>query len=339
MVSAYEAFSRGLINRRAESFESLDRAVVLFERAVALTRVRARAPRARRGLRGQGRLPVDAGAERSRPREPEARDGAPAGIGPRLARAGRHADVRRPGREAIAALRRALAIDPDEASALGSMGRVLFVRQARFREAAEWFERALEKNANAGWYWLQLAHCAALLREFDRGERAAARAVELQEAFLSGREGLFIAGGYMRAGHLAALRGRHPEAVDFFQREIDFVVRTEHPLRHRIPVELNARLGASYQRLGESQKARRGVRRGARKLRAPRAARRRRPVHALLRRRHPRDARRGGAGARVPRARHDQQPAFTAARAAIEPEFEGLRADPRFQRLVQSAQG
>ena len=33
------------------------------------------------------------------------------------------------------------------------------------------------------------------------------------------------------------------------------------------------------------------------------------------------------------------QPAFTAARAVIEPEFESLRADPRFERLVQSAQG
>ena len=31
-----------------------------------------------------------------------------------------------------------------------------------------------------------------------------------------------------------------------------------------------------------------------------------------------------------------RQPAFTAARAAIEPEFEGLRSDPRFQRLVHA---
>jgi hypothetical protein len=31
-----------------------------------------------------------------------------------------------------------------------------------------------------------------------------------------------------------------------------------------------------------------------------------------------------------------RQPAFTAARAAIEPEFEGLRSDPRFLRIVDA---
>ena len=36
IVGAYEAFSRGMLNRQAESFEALDRAVVLFGRAVAL---------------------------------------------------------------------------------------------------------------------------------------------------------------------------------------------------------------------------------------------------------------------------------------------------------------
>ena len=173
-----------------------------------------------------------------------------------LARAGRDADGGRARTsKAMAALHRALALDPDDASDYGAMGRALFIGYARFREAADWFDRALEKNANAGWYSLQLAHCAALLRDFARGERAAARATELQEAFLSGREGLFIAGGYIRAGHLAALQGRHAEAVELFRRELDFLVRTEHPLRQRILVELNARLGAAYLRLGDQQRA------------------------------------------------------------------------------------
>lgn len=338
VVSAYEAFSRGLINRRAESFESLDRAVILFERAVALDPAYARA---------HIELGAAYGAKADYLSMPELNDRAVASLKraldlqPGSARAWRElgATLTSLGQdvEAIAALNRALAIDPDEASALGSMGRVLFVRQARFREAAEWFERALEKNANAGWYWLQLAHCAALLRDYDRGERAAARAIELQEAFLSGREGLFIAGGYMRAGHLAALRGRDRDAIDFFQREIDFVVRTEHPLRHRIPVELNARLGAAYLRVGEARKAdgvfdvaletfERRVRLGTDDpfTRYYAAA-----IHALRGEAEP-------ALAFLERAM-TQQPAFTTARAAIEPEFEGLRSDSRFQRLVQAA--
>jgi tetratricopeptide (TPR) repeat protein len=214
------------------------------------------------------------------------------------------------------------------------MGRALFVGYARFREAAEWFERALERNASAGWYSLQLAHCAAFLREFERGERAAARAVELQESFVSGRQGLFIAGAYMRAGHIAALQGDQPRAIELFERELDFLVRTEHPLRHRILVELNARLGAACQAIGDTTRAgvlfdaaldtfERRVRLGADDpfTRYYAAA-----VHALRGDAEP-------ALAFLERAMTTAR-AFTASRAAIEPEFASLRDDPRFQRLV-----
>jgi serine/threonine-protein kinase len=336
LPSAYEAFSRGLLNRQAESFEALDRAVTLFERAVAIDPAYARAH-------------IELGVAYSTKADylsmPE--------LHLRGVTSLRHATELQPGSarawrelgatlvsmgqevEAMAALRRALAIDPAEASALGAMGRALFIQYGRFREAADWFDRALAQNPNAGWYWLQLAHCAALLREFDRGARAAARAVEMQEAFLSGREGLFIAGGYIRAGHLAALQGRHAEAVEYFQREIDFLVRTEHPLRHRILVELNARLGAAYLRLGASQRAtplfdvalasfEQRVRLGADDpfTRYYAAA-----IHALRGDAEP-------ALAFLERALA-RQPAFTAARAAIEPEFDPLRDDPRFRRLIR----
>ncbi len=338
VVSAYEAFTRGLLNRRAESFEALDRAVILFERAVALDPAYARAHielGAAYGTKSDylSMPELNVRALASLRRAIELQPGSARAwreLGAALMAAGQ--DV-----EGMSALRRALAIDPAHASGLGTMGRALFIGYARFREAADWFDRALEKNANAGWYSLQLAHCAALLREFDRGERAAARAVELQEAFLSGREGLFIAGGYIRAGHLAALQGRDTEAVDFFHREIDFLVRTDHPLRHRILVELDARLGASYQRLGDTQRANglfdaglesfeRRVRLGADDpfTRYYAAA-----IHALRGEVEP-------ALAFLERALA-QQPAFTAARAVIEPEFQALHADPRFQRIVQAA--
>jgi eukaryotic-like serine/threonine-protein kinase len=336
VVGAYEAFSRGLLNREAESFEALDRSVVLFESAVALDPAYARAYiELGAALSAKGdylSMPeLHARALVSLRRATELQPGSARAwreLGSTLLAVGQ--DV-----EAMQALQRALSIDPADASSMGAMGRALFIAYARFRDAMDWFERAVERNPNAGWYWLQLAHCAALLRDLDRGEYAAARAVELQESFLSGRQGLFIAGGYMRAGHLAALRGHDADATRLFEREADFLERTEHPLRQRIPVELNARLGAAYQGQGDPQRANaafdlalqhfeRRARLGADDpfTRYYAAA-----VHALRGDAEP-------ALAYLERALA-RQPAFTAARAAIEPEFASLRGDARFQRLLQ----
>jgi tetratricopeptide (TPR) repeat protein len=111
-------------------------------------------------------------------------------------------------------------------------------------------------------------------------------------------------------------------------------VRTEHALRQRILVELNARLGGSYLQLGDETRAQavldvalqsfeRRVRLGADDpfTRYYAAA-----VHALRGEAEP-------ALALLERAMNDQ-PAFTAARAPIEPEFERLRGDARFQHIL-----
>jgi serine/threonine protein kinase/tetratricopeptide (TPR) repeat protein len=337
VVEAYEAFSRGLLNRSAETFESLDRAVWLFERAVGLDPAYARAHvelGAAYGtkadylsmpeLRGRGVTSLRRAIELQPTSARAWRE-----LGALLVAMGQEA-------EGIAAIRRALAIEPDDASSCAAMARALFIGYARFREAADWYGRALERNPKGGWYALQLAHCSALLRDFTQGEVAAQRAMELQEDFLSGREGLFIAGGYIRAGHLAALQGRPADALAYFEREIDFLARTDHALRNRILVELNARLGSAYLQLGEKHKAHavfsialegfdRRVRLGADDAftRYYAAA-----VHALRGDAEP-------ALAFLERA-ISMQRAFTVARARIEPEFDGLRDDPRFQRLVEA---
>jgi len=337
MVEAYEAFSRGLLNRRAETFESLDRAVWLFERAVTLDPAYARA---------HIELGVSYATKASYLSLPDLRQRAVASfrraleLQPESARAWRElgAVLVEMGEvpEGMAGIRRALAIDPDEASACAAMGRALFIARGQFAEATPWYARALERNPKGGWYALQLAHCAALTRDFDTGERAARQAVQLQEAFLSGREGLFIAGAYIRAGHLAALQGRHEEAIACFDQEIDFLVRTEHALRSRILVELNTRLGAAYLKIGDTRKARavldvalesfdRRVRLGADDsfTRYYAAA-----IHALRGDIEP-------ALAYLERALAQQRP-FNAARARIEPEFDSIRGDARFQRLVDA---
>jgi hypothetical protein len=57
VVGAYEAFSKGVLNLRTETYESLDRAVMLFEQAVDLDPGYARAHlELRRRVRDQGRL-------------------------------------------------------------------------------------------------------------------------------------------------------------------------------------------------------------------------------------------------------------------------------------------
>jgi TolB-like protein/lipoprotein NlpI len=336
VVEAYEAFSRGLLNRRAETFESLDRAVWLFERAVNVDPAYARA---------HIELGISYATKASYLSLPELRQRAVVSfrraieLQPASARAWRElgAVLVEMGEvpEGMAAIRRALAIDPEEASACAAMGRAMFIARARFAEATPWYVRALERNPKGGWYALQLAHCAALTRDFALGERTARQAMQLQEAFLSGREGLFIAGAYIRAGHLAALQGQHEQAIAYFEQEIDFLVRTEHALRSRILVELNARLGAAYLQIGETRKAKavfdialesfdRRVRLGADDAftRYYAAA-----IHALRGDAEP-------ALAFLERALA-QQRAFTAARARIEPEFDLIRDDPRFQRLLE----
>ena len=49
-----------------------------------------------------------------------------------------------------------------------------FIGRADFERAAAEYETALRLNPQAGWSALQLAHCAALRRDFARGEAAAA---------------------------------------------------------------------------------------------------------------------------------------------------------------------
>ena len=238
-------------------------------------------------------------------------------------------------REGFDAVTRAVELAPDDYGAIGSMGRVLFIGRAQFADAAMWFERALAANPGAGWFALQLAHCAALIRDFERGERAARQAIALQEAFLSGREGgVFIVGASMRLGHLEALQARPAEAIRHFRREIEFLASVDHALRHRIIVELNVRLGSAYLALGETRKGHavldvalegfdRRVRLGADEpfTRYYAAA-----AHALK-------GDNDTAIVFLERAAMERR-AFTIERARIEPEFDSLRGESRFQKLL-----
>ena len=337
IVAAYEAFSKAVVNLRAETYESLDRAVMLFERAVTLDPRYARAhlelgiaysTKADYLAMGDLRSRAEASLRRALELQPESVT-AWRELGSVLIGMGREA-------EGFEALHRAHAIDPADAGGLGSMGRALFTCRAQFADAASWLERALGANPKAGWYALQLAHCAALLRDYERGASAARQAIALQEAFLSGREGVLIVGAFMRLGHLEALQERPAAAIEQFRREIEFLTTVDHALRNRIIVELNVRLGAAHLALGETRKGQglldvaiegfdRRVRLGADEpfTRYYAAA-----AHAL----------KGDTDTALvflDRAAAERR-AFTLERARIEPEFASLRNDPRFQRLLEN---
>jgi TolB-like protein len=336
VVGAYEAFSKGVLNLRAETYESLDRAVMLFEHAVDLDPGYARAYLelgvayatkadylARGELRGQAVKCLRRALELQPDSVRAWRE-----LGSVLMALGRDT-------EGFDALRRALVIDPADAGALGAMGRALFIGRAQFDEAASWYERALAANPKAGWYAMQLAHCAALLRDFARGEAAANRAIELQQAALSGQEGVLIVGASIRLGHLRALQGRSAEAIAAYMQELAFLTDVDHALRNRVIVELNVRLGAAHLSLGEMRKGHallgvaieafdRRVRLGSDEpfTRYYAAA-----AHALMG-----DA--DTAIAFLERAAAARR-AFTLERARIEPEFAVLRKDVRLQRLLR----
>jgi tetratricopeptide (TPR) repeat protein len=334
-VGAYEAYSRGVINLRAETFESLDRAVMLFERAVKLDPSYAQAhlelavayrTKADYLAMGELRERAVASLRRALTLQPDSIR-AHRELGSVLLAMGQEV-------EGFAALHRALDLNPNDAGTLGAMARAFFIDRAQFDEAAAWYERALERNPKAGWYALQLAHCAALLRDFSRGEAAARRAIALQQASLSGQEGVLIVGASIRLGHIEALRGRHEAAIEHFTHEVAFLDKVDHALRSRIIVELNVRLGAAHLAIGDSRKglamldvAIEGFDRRLR-LGADEPFTRYYAASAY--------ALKGDMDAAIAfleRAAAERR-AFTLARARIEPEFKALREDPRFQRLV-----
>jgi len=336
-LEAYEACSKGLLNLQEESQESIDRAIVFFERASTLDPGYARAHTllgAALDLKGDY-LTTPELSERAL----VALDRAIA-LRPDSAEAWRYRGsaliTLNRDQEALDAFEGALARNPMDASAQSGIARVHFILRGDFARAAAAYERALALNPRAGWSALQLAHCATFLRDFPRAEAAARRAIELQQAFLSGRAGMALVGAHMRLGHAFALQGRHREALEEYAREVEFLRSVEHALRARIFIELHQRIGEAHARLGEAAEGRaaldlaieayeRRMRTGADDAMSPYYAA---GAHALR-------GETDEALACLERAAA-KRPRLTAARAAIEPALEGLRGEPRFQAALQA---
>jgi len=337
VIDAYEAFSKGLINLRAESRESVDRAILFFEHAVALDPLYARAWLA---------LGEAYEVKATDLAMPELLEKAMASfekclaLQPRLARAWEElgealVDLGRVDK-GLEAIRRSLELDPDDGAGHAALARAHFIGTGRFADAVDAFERALALNPQGGWYALQLAHVSALLRDFPRAERAAGQAIELQERGLSGREGVLIVGAYMKLGQIRALQGRPAEALEAYERELSFLRRVDHALKDRAIIELHTRIGSAQLALGRPEEARRALRLAIGafedRLRVgadePFSRYYVAAAWALL-----------GEAERaldVLEAAAAMRRTYVVERARIDPDFESLRNEPRFQRLVGS---
>ncbi len=213
-----------------------------------------------------------------------------------------------------------------------------FVLRGDFARAIAAYERALALNPKAGWSALQLANCAAYLRDFPRAERAARLAVELQQALLSGRPGLVIVGGFVRLGQCHALQGRHARGA----RRVRARARLPEERRPRAARRASSSSCSSGSArracaLGDEAGGRaaldlaveayeRRVRSGAGDPATPYYAA---CAHALRGEVEPALAALEAAAASRPR--------LTAARAPLEPALEALRQEPRFRALIDPA--
>ena len=255
-VEAYEAYARGMMNMRLASRDSIERAIAAFEQATRHDPEYAIAWAAlgnAYGLKGAFlnlRDLIDKAMELERRAleiDPELAD-AHMWLGMALLNSGR-VD------EAIAEIRKAITLEPDNGQARQALARALWVGRGDFEGAIPEFERAIELNPEAGYSYLQLGLLLAWEGRFERAAAVGRRAVELQDQYVSGNAGLQVIGANARLGYVYYLQGRHEDALREYERGLAFVGSSDHALRERTAIEINVKMGAAYLKLGRQADA------------------------------------------------------------------------------------
>ena len=257
-VEAFEAYSRGLLNMRQASRDSIDRAIMLFERATALDTGYAAAWAALGGayqlkgmFLGMTELGIRASEmlRRALALQPQMAS-AHAWLGLALLNLGR-VD------EAITSLRQAVALEPDSSDTHQALARALWMGKADVAEAIRHLRQSIAVNPEAGYSYLQLSFLEALTGELDAAEASARQAIELQERAISGTQGLLIVGAHARLGYVHYRRGDYARAHDEYRRELEFLATTDHGLRERTLIELHQKLSALHDARGDASEAER----------------------------------------------------------------------------------
>jgi eukaryotic-like serine/threonine-protein kinase len=255
-VEAYESFSRGMINLRTGSRDSLDRAIHYFEKAAELDPNYAgawAALAAAYDLKG-GFLSIPELSTKAVEFAEKA-----VKLNPRLSHAhqflgGAYSTLGRYD-EAIAEMNEAVRLEPNNAGAHGSLARAYWLGKGMVEEAIVELEHAVAINPQAGYSYLQLVFLHTLIGNYTRAEAAAKHAIELQEKYISGKEGLQVVGAHTRLGYCYYRQGRYDEAIQEYERELEFLKASDHALRERSMTELEQKLGAAYLRKGMIEEA------------------------------------------------------------------------------------
>ena len=334
-VEAYESFARGMMNLRLASRDSIERAIAAFEHATRHDPEYALAWAALGGaysLKGSFLSLTDLVEQaieierRALSIDPDLAD-AHTWLGAALLNLGRTD-------EAMAAMREAIKLEPDNGQSHQALARAYWVGKGDFASAIPEFERAIELNPEAGYSYLQLGLLLAWEGQYERAEEVCKRAVELQDQYISGNAGLQVVGANGRLGYVYYLQGRYDDALREYERGLQFVASSDHALKDRTAIELTVKIGAAYHRQGKTAEASRQFER-ARKL-----------FDSLL-----------AKGADDPFTRYyiacmyaltgDREraldslervaaklPALTAARVRRDPDVDSLRSEPRFEAVA-----
>ena len=336
-VEAYENRSRAIMNIMEGSPQAFDHAILLLEKATRQDPNYAAAWAALAlvydfkgsfmSLRELSEKAVEVG-RRATQLDPKLAD-AHRWLGSALVSLGRFD-------EAIAEISVAAQLEPDDASAHQSLARAYWLGRGDIEAGIAEMERALAINPDLGYAHLQLGLLYALRGNYVKAEQACRVAVDLQERFLSGKEGLQIVGAHTRLGYVYYLQGRYPEAIKHYENEVAALAASDHALRERSLIELHVKLAATYQRMDRpadsnrhfTEAVTRFQRRIARGADDPATKYYIASLYGL----------RGDAEKAVRYLRESiaELPALNRVRAAADPDFDPIRSDPAFVEALQS---
>ena len=334
-LAAWEAFSRGQMNLRTATRESLESALVQFEQAIALD-PRYASAWANLGITYsmQGQflslpallLKATAALERALEIDPQNVFALAGLAGVRLAE----------GRtdEAIGIATRAVDLDPTNLAARNTLARAFWMGKGLLDDGIATLERARAHNPDAGYVFQQLALLRAIKGDLAEAEVEAERAVALQETLKSGTEGLLMVGSHVRLGYVRYRQGRYDSALASYAREQAFLAGHDHALKGRLQIEILQKQGAAHWRKGDREAADQAFTEMVKAFRARQSRGADDPstkyyvasLHAL--RGESTEALRYLAECVAAR------PALTRVRARLDPDFESLADDPAFRALM-----